>query len=365
MSHLDILNVDIKIKQKFKNEEKKLADYIERLSDLEKTVNQKLCHRSHQNLLLNIEELKTKIDDIITGETLNFYIINTAHLLEEYKNILQTPIKLSFTGRNTSNTKDRDIIISKYLDIAKQYIIIETENEMIPINNTIACDNCPNKKLFDIIDNSIYICLLCGSQQEILVYTSSYKDADRANISAKYIYERKIHFRDCINQYQGKQNSTIKPKVFSSLISQFDKHYLLVGDKDTPKQIRFSKITKEHIYLFLKELGYTKHYENVNLIHYKITDIKPDDISYLYDRLLTDFDIITDLYDKKFKNNAEFERKNFINAQYVLYQLLIKYKHPCKKEDFAILKTLDRKAFHDEIIKILFEELGWNMSPLF
>ena len=70
-------------------------------------------------------------------------------------------------------------------------------------------------------------------------------------------------------------------------------------------------------------------------------------------------------YDKKFKNKPGFERKNFINTQYVLYQLLMKYKHNCKKEDFTILKTTDRKSFHDDIAKILFEDLGWNMAPIF
>ena len=58
-------------------------------------------------------------------------------------------------------------------------------------------------------------------------------------------------------------------------------------------------------------------------------------------------------------------RKNFINTQYVLYQLLLRHKHSCKKEDFIILKTIDRKYFHDEICKSLFEHLGWNFSPFY
>jgi hypothetical protein len=114
--------------------------------------------------------------------------------------------------------------------------------------------------------------------------------------------------------------------------------------------------------MFLKELEYTKHYENANLIHYNITGNKPDDIGYLEDSLLNDFDILTELYDKKFKH---LDRKNFINTQYVLFQLLLRHKHPCNKDDFNILKTVDRKTFHDEICKSLFEELGWNFSPFY
>ena len=368
MSQLDILSIDIKIKQKFKEEEEKLPEYKERLSDLEKTLNgenkEKISSSMYNNLCSNVLELTEKISEIMAYQKLNFYIAKTANLLEKYKKILQTPAKLTFLGRAAGDNKEKTRIISEYIEIAQQYteIVIEKPPDVV---SQVVCNNCVNKKLFDIIDNSVYICLVCGAQQEILLHVSSYKDIDRVNISAKYTYDRKVHFRDCINQYQGKQNSTIDAKVYTRLIDHFGKHHLLVGDKHTPREIRFSKITKEHIHLFLKELEYTKHYENVNLIHYQITGVKPDDISYLEDKLLDDFDILTDLYDKKFKNQPGFDRKNFINTQYISYQLLMKYKHPCKKEDFTILKTVDRKSFHDDITKVLFEELGWNMSPLF
>ena len=72
--------------------------------------------------------------------------------------------------------------------------------------------------------------------------------------------------------------------------------------------------------------------------------------------------LLTNMYDKIFKN---IDRKNFINTQYVLYQLLRRHKHPCNKCDFSILKTIDRECFHDEVCKKLFEKLGWNHTPYF
>ena len=361
MSQIDILNLDIKIKQKFKDDSDKIIKYQEKLIDLQKTLEDcKISYRIRNDIEKNIINLSKKIKNL---DNFNFYIADTAELIERYKKILQTPVKISFIGRSINDTKEKYNIIIRYLEIAQKYTNINIE---IPSKNKkIICNNCNNKKKFDIIDNSIYICLCCGSQQEILLYTSNYKDIDRINISTKYTYDRKVHFRDCINQYQGKQNSTIDQQVYTKLIDQFESHHLLIGDKNTPKEVRFKNITKEHIHLFLKELHYTKHYENVNLIHYQITGKKPDDISYLEDRLLDDFDSLTELYDNKFKNKPGFERKNFINTQYVLYQLLIKYNHSCKKEDFTILKTVDRKSFHDDIAKICFEELGWNHTPIF
>ena len=369
MSHIDILNVDIlsidtNIKQMFKDEEEKIPEYKTQILELKKTKEENLSFRVIKDITNNILNLEKKIDNLSYNKQINFYNNETAYLLNKYKTIIQTPIKLTFLGIPTQINKDKKNISLKYLKIAEKYIDINY-NILPKTLNKVVCNNCDNKKIFDIIDNSIYICLNCGSQQEIILHTSCYKDIDRINISAKYTYDRKVHFKDCINQYQGKQNSTIDKQVFKGLMDQFEKHYILLGNKKTPKEIRCKNITKEHIHIFLKELKYTKHYENVNLIHYQITGIKPDDISYIEDKLLDDFDTLNLLYDKKFKNKIGFDRKNFINTQYVLYQLLLKYKHPCKKEDFTILKTVDRKSFHDDVAKQIFEDLGWNHSPIF
>jgi len=98
------------------------------------------------------------------------------------------------------------------------------------------------------------------------------------------------------------------------------------------------------------------------LIHYKFTGILPDDISHLEEVLMIDFDMLSKLYDKRFKH---LKRKNFINTQYVLFQLLSRHKHKCNHSDLIILKTIDRKCFHDMVCKQLFEELGWNHTPLY
>lgn len=360
MLQIDILSIDAKIQSEFQHDIEHLADYKNKLLELKKTLKKEtLLSRSRRNVQLNIKELEDKINSIETGEKLNFYIAETAHLIEKYKKFLQTPVKLNFTGKFIKNDKEKNIVINNYLEIAKKYINInDINNQTSPKKlKPVVCNNCSNKQSFDIVDNSIYICLLCGAQQEIVLHTSSYKDIDRINISAKYTYDRKIHFRDCVNQYQGKQNSTIENKVYEQLMDQFEKHHLLVGSPDMNMHQRCQNIEKTHIHLFLKELEYTKHYENVNLIHYHMTGKKPDDISHLEDRLLDDFDKLTNFYDTKFKNKPGFMRKNFINTQYVLYQFLIRYHHACKKEDFTILKTVDRKSFHDDVAKICFEEL--------
>jgi ribosomal protein S24E len=285
--------------------------------------------------------------------------METLSFIEQYKEILKIPVKVSFIGKLIKNDKEKSEIIEGYIEAASKYVDIEFEKTK---SQKVTCPNCLNKKEFDVIDGNTYICTKCYARQTVMKHNSSYTDIDRVNISSKYTYDRKVHFRDCINQYQGKQNSTIQQKIYDDLEIQFERHHLLKGGKDTCKEIKFKDVTKNHVLIFLKELGYSKHYENVHLIHYNFTGIKPDDISYLEEQLLDDFDVLTDLYDKRFKH---INRKNFINTQYVLFQLLRRHRHPCKKEEFIILKTIDRKFFHDEICKDLFEELGWNHSPFY
>ena len=254
-------------------------------------------------------------------------------------------------------------IVTKYCQIANNYTDIHI-NLSKPTITKIICTNpsCVKKKSIDIIDNN-YVCVGCGTMLGIVSNFSSYKDVERVNMSTKYTYDRKIHFRDCINQFQGKQNATIDQKVYDKLIEQFELHNLLQeGDVISEK---CKNITKEHIYIFLKETGFSKHYEDIVLIHYVLTGKKPDDISHLEPNLLDDFDVLTNAYDQHYRKNQQIDRKNFINTQYVLFQLLRRHKYPCKRQDFNILKTIDRKSFHDEVCKFLFEQLGWNFTALF
>lgn len=362
---IDILSIDEKIRKNFDDEFSRLPIHQKKLDELKDAIkNDSLKLHVKTNITKVIVELEKYILELNTKEKFLFYVLESVNYIEEYKNILKIPVKISFMGKAKKDDNVKKNIIIKYLEIASKYIDIDFQ---LDVKQQIKCNNCANKKDFEILEDFTYICTKCYARQNIIKYSSSYTDIDRVNISSKYMYDPKIHFRDCIKQYQGKQNCTISQKIYDDLEEQFKLHHLLLetnsdGNPITDKQVKFSEITKNHVMIFLKELGYSKHYENVHLIHYTFTGIKPDDISYLEDKLLNDFDDLIDLYHKRYKT---IKRKNFINTQYVLYQLLRRHHHTCKKEEFIILKTIDRKFFHDEICKALFEELGWNHSPYY
>ena len=253
--HLDILGVDIKIRKNFEEQFDHLELHKNRLKDINESLEvPDLKYRIKNTLEKAAKELTEYIQNLELQTEYNFYILKTTPLLEEYKKILHKPIKITFLGKPQKNNKEKNKLIQQFLEIANHHVNIDSNN-IEKDGENISCSNCPNKKEFDIMERNIYVCLKCYTQQVIIKHISSYNDIDRINISSKYMYDRKVHFRDCIKQYQGKQNSTIAPKVYESLEEEFSNHHLLQGDTNTPNEIRFKNITKNHILLFLKDLG--------------------------------------------------------------------------------------------------------------
>lgn len=321
----------------------------------------------HQNVQNGARSFETE-EELIHFD---LYLVQAIPLVREFQSIVKQRGKVQFTGSFKSTTDNIHRVVSQYLKIARAYYPewCDVDNTMTPHvveKPAVSRNTCSHTHLIMSGDNTL-VCEKCGFTPDFHGATTpdniSFKDINRVNLASKYLYDRIIHFKDCINQFQGKQNCTIDEKVFNDLIEQFRSHDLIPENhRDLPKTEAFSKITKEHIMLFLKECKHSKHYEDVVLIHSMLTGIRPPDITHLENHLLRDFDILTTLYDKKYK---QADRKNFINTQYVLYQLLKRHKFPCRKEDFNILKTIDRKFYHDDICKSLFEELQWNFNPTF
>lgn len=293
-----------------------------------------LPERAVREIHNSVKSMESILESAVFG--IDFYTMDTA----EYIN-----------GQNTN--------LSKYVLAAREYcptISVGDPQKTLKI----VCSICKNDR-FDITGLT-HICRDCGNQKEVYSNTHAAKDP-RVNTTLRYTYKRRSHFRDCVNQYQGKQNTTIPSEIIGAL-KRYADMYGIASDGD------YSGVSREHILMFLKDSDNTKYYEDVTLIYRLLTGNPVDDIAYLEDAILRDFDILSDLYDKKFKHPLEggaagMSRKSFINKHYILFQLLRRHGHPCKCDDFNILKTVDRKSLHEDILSKLFDELGWNFTSLF
>lgn len=354
---MNILTIHNEILAQFKSLEKEIPKLKETLECLQSL--------GYRNTLIEqqMNSLENTIKTIENKEDYYYYVLEVTSIIEEYKKELSKPIEVSFMGEQIKpNTSYKDELTERFMNIAQKF----TNRYHSNINSEVSmeCDYC-NEPMMEKVDGINIVCKSCGVQKDIPNITFSYKDVNRINITSRYTYDRRIHFKDSINQFQGKQNSTIADDVFEKLKRQFERHGLVDKKYSTSDKRRYSKVTKDHIYMFLKENDDSNHYEDANLIYHKITGKPLHDISYLEEKLMEDFDKLSELYDEIYIKNKKTTRKNFINTQYVLYQLLKRHNHPCDKNEFNFLKTTERKSYHDDIVSKLFSVLEFKFSPTF
>ena len=72
-----------------------------------------------------------------------------------------------------------------------------------------------------------------------------------------------------------------------------------------------------------------------------------------------DFDKVAGVY----KTLTDIDRTNFLNGQYVLYQLLRRRGVSVRESDFDILKTRERLSEHDDIWMRICVVLEWTFRP--
>lgn len=328
----------------------------------------------------NYSDMKDIIDTLednisnVSNET-NIFILNTYNSVINYTKILEQPIYSSDFENIEEKNKNAILFHKKVISLIEKkdwdkniiYNNFNIYNTLNNNNNKIYCQYCLDyNDLFFDDEYNRKICLKCSYQQTYSTTKLTCKDYIRINMSNRFTYDRSSHFRDCIKQYQGKQNCKIDKKILEDLDKKFKSNRLLILNTES-NVIRYNKITRNYILIFLKELKYTKHYENVNYIYKLLTDKYIDDISHLEDILINQYKDLLSLYDNIYGKGQpnQLDRKNFMNSQYLLYQLLRNNNHPCDINNFNMLKTNVRKIFHDNICKNLFNKLGWKFTPTF
>ena len=172
----------------------------------------------------------------------------------------------------------------------------------------------------------------------------------------KFPYNWISRFRDCIKKYQGKQTCRIPDKIYKDLDDKFNAYKLLIPNIEG--FTKYSKVTKAHIALFLRELKCSKHYENLNLIYYTLTD-KRDDISHLEHDLMIDFKQLLSIFE-----HTDIDRKDFMDVNYTMCQLLIKNGYTYDSSSFLFMKVGDRHRNYNKLCNILFDKLGWRFKDL-
>jgi ribosomal protein L37AE/L43A len=357
----DIFAIDKKIQKNFANDRLQIPVIQKEIKSLKNLLSEPHSFRVGERLRSTIFEKEKELQNITNGIDVSYYIMKSKPILDEYSKILYKKSTISFRrGKKKDNPKKKELI-SLYLRIANEYL-----DDAITIKSKLPqdpkkCQECSSDILI-VRDDGINTCGECGLQQHSICYTSSHTDIERTNVTGKYKYDPRIHFRDTLHRYQGKQHVTINPEVYTKLEKIMEQHHLLIDSSD--KKARFYKVTKDHVRLFLKELGYDRHYENHILIHNHLTGQKSDDISHLEGVLMDDFDILFKMYNEEYRMSEKTERSSFISTQIVLFELLRRHGYKCDIHDFNVLKNIDRKIWHENVCSTIFAKCRWKYTSL-
>lgn len=368
----DIIYLDKKIQGILLKEKCNINKYIKKLNILEKKVKKITRYNELNKLNQEIFDLVAKIREIEFDIPYSLYLSRTHVIIKTYKEVLNTAMPCEFMLNNEKENVsilnfNQDKLIKEFIDIAQEYIKIDSIYSLENKRNLKKCTACGCDDV-DELEN-ICICTHCGKEIVLLSTKSSFKDIDRINITTKYKYDKISHFKDIIYKYQAKQTNTIPEKLYIDIKLQLKLHGLILNDVSssikTPagtKKLKYKKVTKKHIFMFLKETGYSEYYDDSTLIYCTITGASPPDVSYIENELIEDFKLLIQTYNLLYKDNTQIKtkRKNFLNSQYILFQLLKKYNYKCKKEDFNILRTRERRQEHDDIYSKLCNYLQWS-----
>ena len=374
----DILLLDEKIKGLFKDNTKNLKSYKDKLKEIDDKLedSEDLSYREILKLTEQKKEYENKIESVEDVNIISEYLMFSQKIIEEYVKQIKKPVKMSFVNKkepikndNEEERKKKNELILQFLDIAKKYIPIVIPSFEEKVGDSCNCEN----NEFEIVNECSKVCKNCGVSTPIISSQTQFKDSERINMNQKYKYGMKVHFKDTLNQFQGKQNKYIDKKVYKYLENTFKIHGLVneikkeeeekIEDPVKLRHLKYSKITKDYLKTFLSETNHNKNYEDINLLHYYYTGIKCHDLSKYEESLFKDFDEIEIAYKKLPPEYCT--RLNFLNNQYILLQLLRRYKYRISDAEFSLIKTIDKKIEHDEIYEQICNILEWKFEPVF
>jgi hypothetical protein len=291
-------------------------------------VEKSLSYSEYKYKLARIQELEENVTD--NSLFIDAFLCQANLIVEKYKQTLTVPISKRFASV-VQQEQSKCEFTNSYIELVKSYFQ-KDESEKILAKVTVYEKSAPQTQV--------------EPEEDRTCEQINFQDLSRVNTNTKYKYEKRCHFRDTINQYQGLQTKNIPDKVFEDI-------------KTLIRLNNISKVSKEHIRQFLMETKNSKYYEDVQLIYSKLTNTPCPDISSYEKALFDDFDKLVDAFLK-----IKLSRKNFLNSHYVLRQLLRRHGFKVGEDELTNLKTPSRVREHDDIYQQCCDILGWNFVSL-
>lgn len=323
---------------------KEILDNERKLPNLLKKLDKLDCNtKDYEDTTAEIERIKNR-------EELYDYLFNLADFLKEDNKLSGEDVKISEEVNKNCNI-NKFVHIEKKNNNSERYSEFVNKclngNKKIKKESDSVCKNCDSSMLLNERE-SIMVCYTCGS---IFNNYNNEKPEWNAYETAEYVkpfsYKRSNHFKEWLNQIQGREGTNIPEDVLNLVITEIRKER--INDK---KQITYEK-TKQ----FLKKLKLNKYYEHIPNIIHSITGNKQLVIdTELETKLIGMFDSIQ----APFKKYCPANRKNFLSYSYTLYKFFQLLKLNEYLVYFPLLKSREKLFEQENIWKNICKELNWD-----
>lgn len=355
-SRTSIIDKHLETIKEIEEDKNNLDKYRSELILLEKTkknFENKYNYSDAFNISTQIDNLKEKINKIENDRTLSDYLFNSISFIKEIDNNECTTVEdtseegiFKYISLDSKNNKGE--MYKKYMEKCfPSESIAHFENKR---NNIFRCPDCHGKTTDDI-SSGLTVCFNCGlAEKSNISNLPEWNHTETHEYVKPYSYKRTNHFKEWINQIQGREGTLIPNDVIDLLIIEIKKERL--RDK--------SLITYTKIKEFLKKLKLNKYYEHIPNIIHKITGNKQLIINNeLQEKLVSMFNDIQEPFCK----NCPKNRKNFLSYSYTLYkffQLLNKDEYLIY---FPLLKSREKLFEQENIWKKICTDLKWTFIP--
>jgi hypothetical protein len=280
------------------------------------------------NLEKQIKDLEKEIDAITNKKDINEYYLNVIPYLNDYYN------------QDHNNLSEKAKIYNDYL------VALNINNGS---KNIYDCTNCGQQRVLNTI-LGIIVCENCGLTDYTVVEDTkqSYDDGIIPQDNNCFSYKKITHFRECIDQCQGKERTAISDEIFMEILKKIQEDNIV--DK--------SKLTNQKIRQYLRELGYSGLYEHIPFILIKLNGQRPPEIPpEIETRLENMFKEVRVAFNKCRPQG----RKNFPSYNYILHKCIqLIGTHDYLLPYFGLLKSDGRLKNIDEIWRAICEELNWE-----
>ena len=172
-------------------------------------------------------------------------------------------------------------------------------------------------------------------------------DLSTFNIEHKRDYKKLDHFKEVLNQFQGKEDKVIPPEVFQTVEQNLPTMMETVSDTTGVELTR----------IILRKSKLSKYNENAQQIWSRISGRQPPYIKKLTEeKLIKYFRQIVSVYEP-LKNQ---KRTSFLNYYCVLFKLLDLMKENEILPHIPLLRTKQRLREHDRVWCKVCAELDWT-----